>query len=76
MEHTSLNHSIFQHVENHHEETVSVSVSAQDGIILFIAHGKAHMHSTSSLSSLPKAAPETLSMCVWLNTDRVPDLGG
>ena len=35
---------------------VSVSVSAQDGTVVL---GKAHMHSTPSLSSLPKVALET-----------------
>ena len=45
----------------------SVSVSAQDGIVLL---GKAHTRYAPSLSSLPKVALETLPMFVWLNTDR------
>ena len=47
--------------------SVSVSVSAQDGIV---ALGKAHTRSAPSLSSLPKAALETVPIFVWLNTDR------
>ena len=47
--------------------TVSVSVSAQDGIV---ALGKAHTRSAPSLSSLPKVALETVPIFVWLNTDR------
>ena len=47
--------------------SVSVSVSAQDGTI---ALGKALMCSAPSLSSLPKVALETVSLFVWLNTDR------
>ena len=46
---------------------ISVSVSAQDGIV---ALGKAHTHSALSLSSLPKVALETVPIFVWLNTDR------
>ena len=46
----------------------SVSVSAQDGIIVF---GKAHMHSIPSLSSLPKVALEIVPVFVWLNTDQM-----
>ena len=46
--------------------SVSVSVSAQDGIV---ALGKAHMRSAPSLSSLPKVALETVPIFVWLNTD-------
>ena len=46
---------------------VSVSVSAQDGIV---ALGKAHTRSAPSLSSLPKVALETVPIFVWLNTDR------
>ena len=46
---------------------VSVSVSAQDGIV---ALGKAHTRSARSLSSLPKVALETVPIFVWLNTDR------
>ena len=46
---------------------VSVSVSAQDGII---ALGKAHTRSAPSLSSLPKVGLETVPIFVWLNTDR------
>ena len=47
--------------------SVSVSVSAQDGIV---ALGKAHTRSAPSLSSLPKVALETVPIFVWLNTDR------
>ena len=46
---------------------VSVSVSAQDGIV---ALGKAHTRSAPSLSSLPKVALETVPIFVLLNTDR------
>ena len=46
---------------------VSVSVSAQDGIL---ALGKAHMRSAPSLSSLPKVALETVPIFAWLKTDR------
>ena len=46
---------------------VSVSVSAQDGII---ALGKVHTRCASSLSSLPKVALETVPIFAWLNTDR------
>ena len=49
------------------ECSVSVSVSAQDGIV---ALGKAHTRSAPSLSSLPKVALETVPIFVWLNTDR------
>ena len=45
---------------------VSVSVSAQDGIV---ALGKAHTRSAPSLSSLPKVALETVPILVWMNTD-------
>ena len=45
----------------------SVSVSAQDGIVVL---GKAHTRSAPSLSSLPKVALETVPIFVWLNTDR------
>ena len=41
--------------------TVSVSVSAQDGIV---ALGKAHTRSALSLSSLPKVALETVPIFV------------
>ena len=51
----------------HTGNTVSVSVSAQDGIV---ALGKAHTRSAPSLSSLPKVALETVPIFVWLNTDR------
>ena len=47
--------------------TVSVSVSAQDGIV---ALGKAHTRSAPSLSSLQKVALQTVPIFVWLNTDR------
>ena len=47
--------------------SVSVSVSAQDGIV---ALGKAHTLSAPSLSSLLKVALETVPIFVWLNTDR------
>ena len=47
--------------------SVSVSVSAQDGIV---ALGKAHTRSAPSLSSLPKVALETVPIFVWLNTYR------
>ena len=47
--------------------SLSVSVSAQDGIVAF---EKAHMRSATSLSSLPKVALETVPIFVWLNTDR------
>ena len=47
--------------------SVSVSVSAQDGIV---ALGKAHTRSAPPLSSLPKVACETVSTFTWLNTDR------
>ena len=47
--------------------TVSVSISAQDGIV---ALGKAHTRSAPSLSSLPKVALKTVPIFVWLNTDR------
>ena len=47
---------------------VSVSVSAQDGIV---ALGKAHTRSAPSLSSLPKVALETVPIFAWLNTDLV-----
>ena len=46
---------------------VSVSVSAQDGIVVL---GKAHTRSAPSFSSLPKVALETVPIFVWLNTDR------
>ena len=46
---------------------VSVSVSAQDGIV---ALGKAHTCSTLSLSNLPKVALETVPIFAWLNTNR------
>ena len=46
---------------------VSVSVSAQDGIV---ALGKAHTRSALSLSSLLKVALETVPIFVRLNTDR------
>ena len=46
---------------------VSVSVSAQDGIL---ALGKAHTRSAPSLSSLPKVALEKVPIFAWLNTDR------
>ena len=45
----------------------SVSVSAQDGIV---ALRKACTRSAPSLSSLPKAAIETVPIFAWLNTDR------
>ena len=48
-------------------QPVSVSVSAQDGIV---ALGKAHTRSAPSLSSLPKVALETVPIFAWLNTDR------
>ena len=48
-------------------DSVSVSVSAQDGIV---ALGQAHTRSAPSLSSLPKVALETVPIFVWLNTDR------
>ena len=47
--------------------TISVSVSAQDGIV---ALGKAHTRSTRSPRSLPKVALETVPIFVSLNTDR------
>ena len=47
--------------------SVSVSVSAQDGIV---ALGNTLICSAPSLSNLPKVAPETVPMFVWLNTDR------
>ena len=47
--------------------SVSVSVSAQDGIG---ALGKAHTRSAQSLSSLPKVALETVPIFAWLNTGR------
>ena len=47
--------------------SVSVSVSAQDGIV---ALGKAHTRSVPSLSILTKVALETVPIFVWLNTDR------
>ena len=47
--------------------TVSVSVSAQDGIV---ALGKAHTRSAPSFSSLPRVALETEPIFAWLNTDR------
>ena len=46
---------------------VSVSVSAQDGIV---ALRKTHTRSAPSRSSLPKVALETVPIFVWLNTDR------
>ena len=49
------------------QESASVSVSAQDGIV---ALGKAHARSAPSLSSLPKVALETVPAFAWLNTDR------
>ena len=49
------------------DKSVSVSVSAQDGIV---ALAKAHTRSAPSLSSLPKVALETVPIFVWLNTDR------
>ena len=60
------------HHYHHHRDTplsqsVSVSVSAQDGIV---ALGKAHTCSAPSLSSLPKVALETVPIFAWLNTDR------
>ena len=53
----------------HHQSNylVSISVSAQDGII---ALSKAHMRSAPSLCSLPKVALETAPIFVWLNIDR------
>ena len=45
---------------------VSLSVSAQDGIV---ALGKAHTRSTPSLCSLHKVAFETVPIFVWMNTD-------
>ena len=47
--------------------TSIVSVSAQAGIA---ALGKAHTHSTPSLSSIRKAALETVPTLVWLNIER------
>ena len=47
--------------------SVSVSVSAQDGIV---ALGKAHTRFALSLSSLPKTALKTVPIFVWFNTDR------
>ena len=47
--------------------SVSVSVSAQDGIV---ALRKANTRSAPSLSSLPKVALETVPIFAWLNTDR------
>ena len=49
--------------------SVSVSVSAEDGIV---ALRKAHTCSAPSLSSLPKVALKTVPMFVWLNTDHSP----
>ena len=49
------------------EQEVSVSVSAQDGIV---ALGKALTRSAPSLSSLPKVALETVPIFARLNTDR------
>ena len=49
------------------EVSVSVSVSAHDGIV---ALGKAHTRSAPSLSSLLKVALETVPIFAWLNTDR------
>ena len=54
-------------VQAEHPVSVSVSVSAQDGII---ALGKAHTCSAPSLSSLPKVSLETVPIFAWLNTDR------
>ena len=47
--------------------TQTASVSAQNAIIAF---GKANMRSAPSLSSFLKIAIETVTMFVWLNTDR------
>ena len=47
--------------------SVSVSVSAQDGIV---ALRKANTRSAPSLSSLPKVALETVPIFAWLNTYR------
>ena len=49
------------------QHAVSVSVSSQDGIVVL---GKAHIRPARSLSSLPKVALQTVSMFVWLSTDR------
>ena len=60
----------FQHLQKWHEEaepSETVSVSAQDGIVVL---RKAHMRSAPSLSSLPKVALKTVPMFVCLNTDR------
>ena len=54
--------------------SVSVSASAQDGIV---ALGKVHTRSVPSLSSLPKVALKTVPIFAWLNTDRSrPWMGG
>ena len=55
------------HRSRQHLCTVSVSVSAQDGIA---ALGKAHTRSVPFLNSLSKVALETVPIFVWLNTDR------
>ena len=56
-----------KHKQANKSVSVSVSVSAQDGIV---ALGKARTRSAPSLSSLPKAALETVPIFAWLNTDR------
>ena len=53
--------------------SVSVSVSAQDGMV---GLRKALALSAPSLSSLPKVVLETMSMLIWLNTDRSRPRGG
>ena len=47
--------------------SVSVSVSAHDGIVVL---GKAHTRSAPSYSSLPKVSLETVPIFAWMNTDR------
>ena len=51
---------------DHRLVRMTISVSAQNGILVF---GKAHTCSAPSLSSLPKVAFETVPVFVWLNTD-------
>ena len=44
----------------------SVSVSSQDGAVVL---RNVHTRSTQSLSSFPKAVPETMPVFVWSNID-------
>ena len=68
--HEELLQSLSTEKKNGHNvaliKSVSVSVSAQDGIV---ALGMAHTHSAPSLSSLPKVALESVPIFAWLNTD-------